>query len=159
MDTRAYRDTYFMAIADTVATGTDCTFSDVGAVIVRDGAVLATGHLGTPRGVGPCRDGGCPACVAGQPLSLTCVCVHAETNAILDAARNGVRLEGATCYGTHRPCLECLKALTQAGIKRAVYRTARPRDPEYLRAYEAFASAAGVMVEALQPSESVAGSP
>ncbi|MBI4507358.1 MAG: cytidine deaminase [Chloroflexi bacterium] len=143
------RDTHLIELARSVATGGDCTFLKVGAVLVRDDAVLSVGHLGTPHGVAPCAEGGCPACAAGQALSQLCTCVHAETAAVLAAARNGISVAGATCYGTHKPCMECLKQLMHAGIVRAVYGTARPRDADYLRAYDALVRARGIVVEAL----------
>lgn len=146
------RDAYFMRLAETVAAGGDCTFLNVGAVLVRGDSVLASGHLGTPAGAPPCAAGGCTACAQGQALSVHCTCIHAEAAALLAAARHGVAVAGATCYGTHKPCLECLKQLIHAGITRVVYRTARPRDATYLQVYEQVVAASGMRLDALAPS-------
>lgn len=149
----AERDAYFMRLAHAVAAGSDCTFLKVGAVLVRGDTVLASGHLGTPQGVPACSAGGCPACASGQPLGTLCTCIHAESAALMAAARNGVAVAGATCYGTHRACLECLKQLIQAGVTRIVYTTARPRDAAYLRVYDYVVAATGIRIdEAAQPA-------
>jgi dCMP deaminase len=147
----AERDAYFMRLAQTIAAGGDCTFLKVGVVLARDDTVLASGHLGTPQGVPTCAAGGCPACASGQALSVLCTCIHAETAALMAAARNGVAVAGATCYGTHRACLECLKQLIQAGVRRIVYATARPRDAEYLRVYDQVVSASGMRIDQAAP--------
>lgn len=148
-DSTPAHDAYLMSIAQSVAAGGDCSFLKVGAVIAKGDAVLSVGHLGTPEGVAPCAEGGCPGCASGQPLSPLCTCIHAESAAVLAAARHGVALEGGTCYGTHKPCLECLKQLMQAGITRVVFLTARPRDAEYLRVYGELVQAHGIQVEQL----------
>lgn len=149
---RLTRDSSFMQIARSVAAGGSCTSHKVGAVIVRDDAVLAIGRLGTPHGVTPCAEGGCPACASGQHIGLLCVCVHAEAQAMLTAARLGIALQGGTCYVTGKPCLECLKGLLHAGVERVVYGTVRPWHDEYWRAYDELVRAHGGMrLEQLVP--------
>lgn len=105
--------TYFMSIATTVATRSTCDRKHVGAVIVRDKTILATGYNGSIRGLPHCDD-------AGHDMQDGhCVrTVHAEANAIVQAARNGVRLEGAEIYVTAFPCLNCVKLIANAGIVR-----------------------------------------
>jgi dCMP deaminase len=93
-----------------------CPRKSVGAVIVRDKAVLATGYNGSLRGLPHCTDVGC------LMVNDHCVrTVHAEANALLQAARNGVRIDGADIYVTASPCWDCFKLIANAGIKRIFY--------------------------------------
>jgi len=123
-DPRPGWDEYFMNIAQVVASRSNCTRRHVGAVVVRDNHILATGYNGTPRGVKNCFEGGCPRC-AGEVKSGTkleeCLCTHAEQNAICQAALYGHALEGGTIYVTLSPCLTCAKLIVNAGIKEVVY--------------------------------------
>lgn len=106
-------DEYFMAIARQVATRSTCDRKHVGAVIVRDRMILATGYNGSIRGIAHCDD------VGHLMEDGHCVrTVHAEANAIVQAARNGVRLEGAHIYVTASPCFGCFKLIANAGISR-----------------------------------------
>ena len=86
--------------------------------------IISTGYNGTPMGVKNCFEGGCPRCISdvepGQGYD-TCICVHAEANAILLAARHGNATDGGVLYTTVRPCFSCLKEAVQAGIKEIVY--------------------------------------
>ena len=107
---------YFMNIAVQAATRSTCPRKHVGAVIVRDRTVLSTGYNGSIRGYQHCEDVGCMMedghCVAT---------VHAEANAIIQAAKNGVAIEGATIYTTASPCWPCFKLIANAGCRRIVF--------------------------------------
>ncbi len=123
-DTRPDWDTYFMSIAKVVAMRANCSRRKVAAVIVADHRIISTGYNGTPRGIRNCFDGGCPRCsgkVASGASLEECVCVHAEQNAICQAAYYGIRLAGATIYVTLTPCLTCAKMIINAGIREVVY--------------------------------------
>jgi len=113
-----------MRLAEVVATRSNCSRRHVGAVVVRNRHILATGYNGTPYGVTNCFEGGCPRCAnaaqSGTHLD-ECLCVHAEQNAICQAAQHGHAIEGATVYVTISPCLTCAKLLINAGIKEIVY--------------------------------------
>lgn len=115
-------DKYFIALARIAASRSKCLKRKVGAVIVRDKCVLSTGYVGALRGMVDCRAVGfCNRDRMKHPQ--LCVSVHAELNAILQAARAGINIKGATLYSTLEPCPECLKAAYQAGIVRVVYET------------------------------------
>ncbi|HEY6139542.1 MAG TPA: dCMP deaminase family protein [Thermoanaerobaculia bacterium] len=110
---RASWDEYFMGIARQAATRSTCPRKHVGAVIVRDRTVLSTGYNGSIRGLPHCEDGGC---VMEEGHCITTV--HAEANAILQAAKNGVSVDGAEIYTTASPCWNCFKLIANAGIRR-----------------------------------------
>ena len=116
MAERASWDEYFMSIAQVVATRSTCERKFVGAVIVRNKTILSTGYNGSIRGLPHCTEAGHMMedghCVAT---------IHAETNAILQAARNGVMIDGASIYVTASPCWNCFKQLANAGITRICY--------------------------------------
>ncbi|HYO98520.1 MAG TPA: dCMP deaminase family protein [Polyangiaceae bacterium] len=113
---RASWDEYFMAIAREVATRSTCERKHVGAVIVRDKMILTTGYNGSIRGLPHCDDDG------HMMEEGHCVrTVHAEANAIVQAARNGVRLDGAHIYVTASPCFGCFKLIANAGLQRIVF--------------------------------------
>lgn len=109
-------DEYFMAIAREVATRSTCDRKHVGAVIVRDKMIVATGYNGSIRGLPHCDD-------AGHLMEDNhCVrTVHAEANAIVQAARNGMRVEDASIYVTASPCFGCFKLVANSGIRRIVF--------------------------------------
>ncbi|GAB4227136.1 MAG: dCMP deaminase family protein [Acidobacteriota bacterium] len=108
--------TYFMGIARQVATRATCDRKHVGAVLVRDKVILSTGYNGSLRGLPHCDE------VGHLMEDGHCVrTIHAEANAIVQAARNGVALEGAECYVTASPCFHCFKLLANAGIRRIYY--------------------------------------
>ena len=119
-------DTYFLRIAQLVAQRSTCLRRQVGAVIVRDNRLLATGYNGAPNNVAHCFQlpGGClreaRKIPSGERQEL-CRGLHAEQNAILQAAAFGVSLKGGDCYCTHQPCITCAKMLINAGIKRVVF--------------------------------------
>jgi dCMP deaminase len=108
---------YFMNIAQEVSTRSTCDRKHVGALIVRDKNILSTGYNGSIRSQPHCDDAGHDM-VAGHCVRT----VHAEANAIIQAARNGVRIEGADIYTTASPCWECFKLIANSGISRIFYR-------------------------------------
>lgn len=113
---RSSWDEYFMAIARVVATRSTCGRKHVGAVIVRDKMLLATGYNGSIRGLPHCDE------VGHLMQDGHCIrTVHAEANAIVQAARNGVRLEAADIYVTASPCFNCFKLIANAGLRRIVF--------------------------------------
>ena len=113
---RASWDEYFMSIAQVVATRSTCPRKYVGAVIVRNRTILSTGYNGSIRGMPHCSD------VGHMMEEGHCVAtIHAEANAIIQAARNGVMIEGATNYVTASPCWSCFKQLANAGVTRICY--------------------------------------
>ena len=119
-------DAYFMGIALAVRARANCTGRRVGAIVVRDRRILSTGYNGTPAKMRNCEDGGCHRCAhpeaypSGEAYDL-CICVHAEQNALLAAARFGVAIEGCTVYTTLQPCFGCLKELIQANVLEVCY--------------------------------------
>ncbi|MCL2491504.1 MAG: cytidine/deoxycytidylate deaminase family protein [Coriobacteriia bacterium] len=117
-------DEYFMDIAEQVATRSTCTRRRVGAVVVRDKRILATGYNNVPSGIVHCTTRGCLRDELGIPSGQRhelCRGIHAEQNAIVQAARNGVSIEGSTVYCTTQPCILCAKMLINAGIVEIVY--------------------------------------
>jgi dCMP deaminase len=116
MSQRASWDEYFMRIALQVATRATCDRKHVGALIVRDRFILSSGYNGSIPGLSHCDD------VGHLMEDGHCVrTVHAEANAICQAARNGVRIEGATLYVTASPCFSCFKLSASAGIRIIAY--------------------------------------
>lgn len=114
-----------MALAVEVASRSNCIKSHVGAIILHEARIRAVGYNGTIEGYDDCFEGGCPRCrdlTKGRGVDLDkCVCVHAEENALVSAARFGIEVEGAECYVTHEPCLGCTKLLIQARVAKVVY--------------------------------------
>ena len=126
MTTRVDWHTYFMNIARQAATRSTCDRKQVGAVIVRDKTILSTGYNGSIRGMPHCDD------VGHLMESGHCVAtVHAEANAIIQAAKNGVRIDGAELYTTASPCWNCFKLLANAGIRKCLLRRVLPRPPQH----------------------------
>lgn len=121
-------DSYFLNIAKTIATRATCLRGQVGAVLVRDRIILSSGYNGSARGTPHCLDVGC------MMENGSCVrTVHAEVNAISQAARTGTSIEGATLYCTLSPCWNCFKQAANAGIQRIVYAEEYRRGVEHLR--------------------------
>ncbi|WP_321531568.1 cytidine/deoxycytidylate deaminase family protein [uncultured Desulfuromonas sp.] len=122
--TRPSWEDYFMDIARLVASRSTCLRRQVGAVIVKDKNVLTTGYNGTPSGVRHCQETGClrekMQVPSGQRHEL-CRGLHAEQNAIIQAAKHGVNISGGTLYCTNAPCVICAKMLINAGLSRIVY--------------------------------------
>ncbi len=122
-------DKYFMKMAEVVRLRADCLRRQVGAVLVKDFRIIATGYNGTPYGIKNCSDGGCQRCLLRHQGKLesgekeeSCICLHAEQNAIIQAAYLGVSTKGATLYSTTNPCSTCAKMLINAGVVRIVCR-------------------------------------
>jgi dCMP deaminase len=113
---RASWDEYFMNIAREVGTRSTCDRKHVGAVIVRDKSILATGYNGSVRGLPHCDDEG-HLMEDGHCIRT----VHAEANAIVQAARNGMRIDGAGIYVTASPCWGCFRLIANAGIVKIVF--------------------------------------
>lgn len=140
-------DEYFLRIAANVATRATCDRKHVGAVIVRNRNILSTGYNGAARGMPHCDD------VGHEIVEGHCVrTVHAEANAIAQAARHGAPIEGATLYQTASPCYDCFKLIVNTGIKRVVY------SGFYMSRYDAsdrvlkLAKSAGVQIVAAKES-------
>lgn len=113
---RASWDEYFMSIAQVVATRSTCPRKYVGAVIVKNRTILSTGYNGSIRGMPHCSD------VGHMMEDGHCVAtVHAEANAIIQAAKNGVVIDAATVYVTASPCWNCFKQIANAGIVRICF--------------------------------------
>lgn len=122
-------DEYFMEITHLVAKRSTCLRRRVGAVIVKDKNILATGYNGAPSGVSHCLDVGCLReklnIPSGERHEL-CRGLHAEQNAIIQAAKHGTTIDGSTLYCTTLPCIICSKMVINAGIKRIVYEVGYP---------------------------------
>ena len=121
---------YFLDIAKAVGRRSTCLRRRYGAIIVKDKIIISTGYNGAPRGEANCIDTG--VCERnrlhvpkGQNYEL-CVAVHAEQNAIIQAALHGIGIEGATLYCTHQPCILCAKMMINARISRVVYAESYP---------------------------------
>ncbi len=119
-------DEYYMRIAIAVREKANCLGRRVGAVLVLNNRIISTGYNGTPEGMTNCLDGGCRRCArpeefgSGKGYDL-CICVHAEQNALLTAARFGIAVEGSALYSTMRPCFGCTKELLQAKVHAVYY--------------------------------------
>lgn len=138
-------DEYFMEIATVVAKRSTCLRNQVGAVIVKDKRILSTGYNGAPRNLEHCLDIGCVRQqnnIASGTRHELCRAVHAEQNAIIQAALHGVSIENATVYCTHQPCILCAKMLINSRVEKVVFGTVYP-DKEAL----AFFDKAGVKIE------------
>lgn len=118
-------DQYFMEMAEIAKTRSTCCRRKVGAVIVKNKRILATGYNGAPSGTAHCLDIGCMReqlkIPSGQRHEL-CRGLHAEQNAIIQAAYHGVCIEGSTLYATLQPCILCAKMAINAGIKKIVFK-------------------------------------
>ena len=122
-------DEYFMNIAEQVAGRSTCVRRQTGAVLVKDRRILATGYNGTPTGLAHCDEVGClreRRNVASGCNHELCRGIHAEQNAVIQAARHGVVIDGATVYSTHEPCSLCAKILINAGVAGIVFRDPYP---------------------------------
>jgi len=129
MDSRPTWEQYFMEIAHAVERRAICLRRRVGAILVRDKRILSTGYNGPPSGLAHCAETGCLRerldVPSGQRHEL-CRGLHAEQNAIIQAALHGVTLRGATLYCTCQPCVVCAKMLINAGVEHIIYEGAYP---------------------------------
>ena len=125
-------DKRFMDIAKSVATWSSCVRNgrQVGSVITRNNRILTTGYNGAPAGIKSCKERG--FClrdklgIASGTRAEMCYAIHAEQNAVIQAAKMGISVEGATIYVTHQPCSVCTRILINSGISRIVYDQAYP---------------------------------
>ncbi|MBE0502545.1 MAG: cytidine/deoxycytidylate deaminase family protein [Desulfuromonadales bacterium] len=144
-------DEYFMEIARLVASRSTCLRRQVGAVMVKDKNILATGYNGTPSGIRHCSDVGCLRLQMNVPSGERhelCRGLHAEQNAIIQAAKHGVNIDGAVLYCTHSPCIICSKMLINSGVKRIVCTDGYP-DP----LAKAMLDEAGLIVESMEAKD------
>jgi dCMP deaminase len=121
---RKSKDIYFCEIADLVSSRSTCLRNQVGAVIVKESQILSTGYNGAPKGLKHCEEVGCMREELGvKPGERHELCrgLHAEQNAVIQAAYHGVSVNGAMIFCTTRPCSICTKILINAGIKEIVY--------------------------------------
>ncbi len=145
-------DVRFMDMAQQVSTWSSCFRAGraIGCVIVKDKRIMTTGYNGAPAGILTCRDRGeCLRDKLGIPSGTRaeiCYATHAEQNAIIQAAKLGVSIDGATLYCTHQPCSVCAKMIINAGIRRIMYREGYP-DEFSLR----LLNEAGVTLERFEP--------
>ena len=142
-------DLYFMRLADLAALRSNCMKRRVGCVIVKQARVIATGYNGTPRHLTNCNQGGCPRCNSsqGSGTSLsTCLCLHAEENALLEAGRDRIGNE-SILYCNTCPCLTCSIKIVQSGIKEVVYAQSYSMDD----ASHKVMSNAGIILRQFQP--------
>jgi len=125
MSDRLTWDQYFMTITQQVAERSTCNRAKVGAVIVRDRNILATGYNGAPAGMPHCTEAGCLIYESKTPygeVEQNCFrTIHAEINAIAQAAKNGSNIKDSSIYVTHTPCIHCIKVLVNTGIKTVYY--------------------------------------
>ena len=120
------KDDYYMGIAMSVRRKANCLGRRVGAVVVKNNRIISTGYNGTPEGMANCLDGGCVRCknretYKGSVGYDVCICVHAEQNALITAARFGNSIENSIVYSTLRPCFDCTKTLLQAKVHTIYY--------------------------------------
>ena len=133
-DTRPSWDEYFMKLANDVATRTTCLRRGVGCVIVKDNRILATGYNGVPSGLRHCCETGCLREKLGVPSGQRheiCRGLHAEQNAIIQAAKYGINIQGSKIYVNTQPCIVCAKMIINAGIEEIIYQN--PYDDELAR--------------------------
>lgn len=140
-------DEYFMEMAEVVRKRSTCLRRAVGAVIVRDNRIMATGYNGVPVGIEHCEARGClreeRKVPSGERHEL-CRGLHAEQNAIIQAAHLGQSIAGGTLYCTTQPCIICAKMIINAGIRRVVIKEAYPDELS-----EAMLKEAGITIEIL----------
>ena len=147
-DNRPEWDPYFMEIARVVRKRSTCLRRHVGAVIVKDRRILATGYNGAPSGIAHCIQTGCLRAQMNVPSGERhelCRGIHAEQNAIVQAAYLGVSISGSTLYCTNQPCILCAKMIINAGINRIVIEAGYPDE-----AAARMLSEAGITVEQIR---------
>ena len=123
-------DKRFMEMAYQVATWSSCVRRSIGCVIVKDKRIMTTGYNGAPAGLKTCRERG--EClrrklgIESGTRAEVCYAIHAEQNAIIQAAKLGISIDGGTLYCTHQPCSVCARIIINAGIRRVVYQEGYP---------------------------------
>ena len=151
IDTRPSWDTYFMDIASLVAKRSTCLRRAVGAVIVKNRRILSTGYNGAPAGIAHCVEAGCLRATmniaSGQRHEL-CRGIHAEQNAIIQAAYHGVSIQGGTLYCTTLPCSICTKMIINAGIGDIFYKEGYADELSAVLLHEA-----GIVPRQVNPAE------
>lgn len=129
MEKQNRRNKIFLKMANCVSELSNCKTRHAGAVLVRDNMIISTGYNGTPKQVLDCNEGGCERCngkietgdiLDGKSLDI-CICVHAEENAVIQAAYNGISTKDSVLYSVYKPCWYCLKSLINAGVRRVYY--------------------------------------
>ncbi len=134
VDNRPSWDEYFMKIANDAATRSTCLRRGVGCVVVKDHRILATGYNGVPCGISHCSKTGCLREKLGVPSGQRheiCRGLHAEQNAIIQAAKYGIDISGSVIYVNTQPCVVCAKMIINAGIEEIIYQN--PYDDELSR--------------------------
>lgn len=123
-------DHYFMELAHVIKKRSNCLRTHYGSLIVRDHRIVTTGYNGTPHGIKNCDEGGCERCLRREKGEIqtheyqeSCICVHSEQNAIIQAAYLGVSTNGAIMYSTISPCSSCAKLIINAGIIQYMFET------------------------------------
>jgi dCMP deaminase len=152
-DGRPSWDQYFMSIAKLASTRSTCLRRKVGAVIVKDKHILSTGYNGAPRGLAHCLEIGClreKLNIKSGTRHELCRAIHAEQNAVIQAAVSGVSIEGATMYCTTFPCVLCSKIIINSGIKRIAVMEGYPDELS-----EEMLNEAGMKVDYMDKSELV----
>lgn len=146
MSDRPSWDQYFLGLAKQVSTRATCKRLRVGAVLVKDNRVIATGYNGSLPSQEHCKDIGC--------LIIDGHChrtVHAEQNALLQCCRQGIATEGATIYVTHLPCFACLKLLIQAGIQEIVFSEHyQSHNPEVIKHTQEMVILSGIVLRQIE---------
>jgi dCMP deaminase len=120
----ASRHSRWISLAELTAKRSNCVRRSVGAVLIKDGEVLAKGWNGVSDDYASCRVAGCPRCIGGGDTGSgyeNCICIHAEQCAIAEAARNGIAVNDAAIYVNLRPCLQCLAICRAAGVQEVYY--------------------------------------
>jgi len=143
---------FYMDLAEHVARQATCPRASVGAVIVRDDRVLSMGYNGSPRKIPHCRDAGC--WIQERDGTKSCVrAVHAEANAVANAAYMGMATRGGVVFATHYPCVQCLKLIINAGIEEIYY--ARDYDDKRARSLEVLTTVRFYRVPTVSPMRKV----
>lgn len=125
MNNRPTWDEYFLKLADLVASRSTCLRRHVGAVMVKNERIISTGYNGAPRGIAHCMEMGCMRQAEGIPSGQRyelCRGVHAEQNAIINAAYYGVSTQNSILYCTNQPCIICARMIINAGVVKVVHR-------------------------------------
>ena len=148
MEDRISWDNYFMMIAENVSSRSTCIRRKVGAVIVKDKRILATGYNGAPTGISHCNDENCLRTKLNLPSGERhelCRGLHAEQNAIIQSAFHGVSIKNASIFITHQPCSICTKMLINSGIKEFTFKS-----PYHDKLAEEMADEAGIVMTILE---------